>query len=90
MNPKTLSVDHGRELAGDLIRALAPVVGDPEAVNDVMRRWVDVLGARDFGLVCMAAMQTTYTDCLIPTPLDEIPANRLALVTPTTNERKPA
>lgn len=85
-----MRIDHGLELAGDLIRALTPLSGDREAVNAELNHWLTVLDADDLSLVCTAAVRTIFADCLTPTPIDQLPADRLALVPTLTNERKTA
>ena len=69
-----LTVDQARELGDDLIRQLAEHIGDPDALNDVFRHWVGVLDADRFAMVCMVALQSTFTDCLVPIPLADLPA----------------
>ena len=81
-----LTVDQGLELARDLVRTLTPLSGDRAAVNEVLGRWLDVLDAGDLSLVCTAAVQLVFTECLTLTPIDQMPPNQLALVAP--NERK--
>lgn len=81
-----LTVDHGTELAEDLIRALAPLSGDRAAVNATLGHWLDVLEAGNLSLVCTAAVQVIFAECLTPT--DDLPPHQLALVSPT--ERNPA
>lgn len=86
--PPPLTVDQGLELAGDLVRALTPLSGDPAAVKAVLRRWLDVLDAGDLSLVCTAAVQVIFAECLTPTPVDQMPPDRLALVLPQERESK--
>lgn len=88
--PKSLSVSHGLELACDLIRALTPLSGDRDAVNTALNHWLDALDAGDLSLVCIAAVQTIFADCLTPTPLDQLPPERLALIPTLPTERKTA
>ena len=85
-----LSVEHGLELAGDLIRALTPLSGDKDAIDGELNKWVDVLGPRDLALVCIAAVHTVFVDCLTLTPLEQLPADRLALLPTLPTERTPA
>lgn len=83
MTTKPLTVEHGRVLATDLIRTLAPLSGDKDAINAEMGRWVDVLGS-DAPLVALAVVQMTFAECLTLTPASDLPPNRLALVPPNT------
>jgi hypothetical protein len=50
-----LTVEHADELAGDLIRALAEHIGDLEAIDALMLRWADTLGASNLARVSLAA-----------------------------------
>lgn len=77
-----MSVDRARVLAADLIRTLAPLSGDEDAIDAEMRRWVDALDVSHFSMVCMAALQLVFCECLTPTPLRDLPADRLALLPP--------
>lgn len=61
-----------------MLRQLAEHIGDLEALNSVFRRWADVLGPQRLALVSMAALQTTFADCLTMTPLGEVPAGATA------------
>lgn len=65
--------------AGNLLRSLAAVVGDPAAVDQIMRRWLDVNGVPAAGMVALAAVRLTFTQCL--TRVDEVPAGALAFTT---------
>ena len=62
--------------AGNLLRSLAAVVGDPAAVDQIMRRWLDVNGVPAAGMVALAAVRLTFTQCL--TRVDEVPPGALA------------
>jgi hypothetical protein len=84
-----VTIDHARDLAAQLVRALSPLSGDHDAVNAEMSRWLDVLDFRDLSVVCIAAVHLIFTDCLTPTPLHELPPDRLALLAPLP-ERKTA
>ena len=79
---QVLTVDQARELAGDLLRVLTPLVGDREAINTEMSRWLDLLDYRAFSFVCIAAVHATFVDCLTVTPLDQAPAGSLVLIPP--------
>lgn len=61
-----LTVDETYYLADNLLCALTPLAGDPIQVNNLMRRWFDTYGNR-FGAIAMAAVRTTFVDCLHPT-----------------------
>lgn len=74
-------------LAVDLLRELTPLAGDADAVREVMTRWLSTLGGRTLGLVCAKAVHLTFTECLTPTPIEDVPAGRLAF---TAHERTPA
>ncbi len=65
--------------AGNLLRSLAAVVGDPAAVDSIMRKWLDVNGVPAAGMVALAAVRLTFTQCL--TRVDEVPAGALAYTT---------
>ena len=75
------SIEHIETLADDLIRALAQHPGDDDAVRSVLTRWHDTIDTRDLSLVCMAAMRTVFSECLIPHP-DRVPPDGLTLRTP--------
>ncbi len=77
-----MTVERARTLAADLIGQLAENVGDPDAVTATLARWCDVLGPGPFGLVCMAAMQTTFTDWLHGVPAAEFPPGGVTLAAP--------
>lgn len=77
-----LEVDQARSLSADLVRELGAVAGDPDAVDAALLRWLEVLDAENLLRVCAAAVQLTFADCLIPTPLDNVPRDRLALIPP--------
>lgn len=81
-----LDVDRGRELAADMLRELTPHAGDSDQVDAVLTGYLDRLGHNHFSLVCMAAVQMTFTDCLTLTPLDSLPDERLALLPPHRQE----
>jgi len=61
--------------AGALLRSLAAVVGDPAAVDAIMRRWLDVNGVPAAGMVALAAVRLTFVQCL--TRVDEVPVGAL-------------
>ena len=82
---QVLTCDQARALAGDLLRVLTPLVGDREAINTEMSRWLDLLDYRDLSLVCIAAVHTTFVDCLTPTPLDQAPPGALTYTDPEEN-----
>lgn len=75
-------LSHVHALADDLIRALAEHPGDDDAVRGILLRWLDQLGSRDLGLVCMAAVRATFGDCLTPHHPDDLPSGAL-IVDPT-------
>lgn len=77
-----LSIDQARDLADDLIRGLAEHLGDTDALNSVFLRWLDVLDQPRFTQVCMVALQTTFAECLTPTPVGEFPPGGITLTTP--------
>lgn len=74
----TMPIDRARDLADDLIRELSKHPGDDEAVCEVLRHWLDVLGAQSLSIVCMAAMRATFGECLTPHPA-AVPANGLTI-----------
>ncbi len=78
--PQVLTVDQAQELADDLLRTLAPLAGDREAINAEMSRWLDLLDYRAFSLVCIAAVHRTFSECLTMTPFEDIPAGSLMLL----------
>ena len=73
------SVAEAHTHAGNLLRSLAAVVGDPAAVDQIMRRWLDVNGVSRFGFIALAAVRLTFAQCL--TRVDEVPAGALAFTT---------
>jgi hypothetical protein len=75
------SVEVALTLADDLLRVLAQHIGDGEAIAAHMRRWVDHLGPSAFGAVCMAAVLTTFTDCL--TVVAGVPPGASGFTAPT-------
>jgi len=77
------------ELAGDLLRELAPAAGDPEAVRVVLLNWLDRLDARAFATVCMATVFRTFGECLTQTPTDRVPPGSTAYTAPSTKEHEP-
>lgn len=81
-----LSVDQALELARDLLRQLAQNVGDVNALNATFLHWCDVLEPSNFTRVCMAALQTTFTECLTMTPIDDLPPGAHVYVTPAPEE----
>jgi hypothetical protein len=82
----TLTTEEASQLAADLVRELADHAGDPAAVRATMLRWLDDQDVSGLSLVCMAAVQLTFADCLRPVPVDQIPAGSLTLTPP---ERTP-
>lgn len=70
-----------RELADDLIRALSEHPGDDRAVCEVLNAWHEQHDTHTLALVCMAAMRTVFSECLIPHPA-RVPADGLTLATP--------
>jgi len=77
-----LSVGDVRDLGADLVRDLAPHATDPDAVNAVLRDWFAHEDVTRLGLICMAAVQLIFTDCLNPVPASEAPPGALALTAP--------
>lgn len=75
---QVLTSDQARELAADLLRELEPIAGDRAAVRAVLLRWLDVLDVGGLSMVCMAAVFTTFTECMTRTPLDQIPPGAIA------------
>jgi hypothetical protein len=70
-----LSVAQAQQLADDLIRQLAPDAGNQDALAETFMRWVNVLDHdRDFSKVCIVALGAVFADCLIPTPVGDLPA----------------
>jgi len=53
-------------LGDSLLRALAPLAGDAAAIDQFMRRWLDEHGVPAAGMVALAAIRTTFADCLYP------------------------
>lgn len=78
MPANRLSHHQATELAGDLLRELALLIGDEAAISQAMRRWHNVLGASRFGVVCMASVRITFRDCLISTPISDAPTGAVA------------
>jgi len=60
-------------LGADLIRTLAPHVGDPDEVDAALLAWLDQHDVPDLGLVHLAALRQVFADCLTPAPTDEAP-----------------
>lgn len=73
-------------LAADLLRELAPHVGDNEEVSAVLRRWLAALGSRRFAFICTAALRHTFTDCLSVVPAADVPPGANTFNAPTTKE----
>jgi hypothetical protein len=71
---RALTVDQATVLAGDLIRALAENIGDLEAIDALMLRWANTLGASNLARVSLAAAQTLFADCLTYRTPDAWPA----------------
>jgi hypothetical protein len=82
MSDKPLTVDQARELGLDLLRELSPHVGDLDAVNSTLSHWAEVLDYPRFEFVCMAALQSTFTDCLSLVPRTEVPAGGITYLDP--------
>jgi hypothetical protein len=78
----TLTVDQAHELAGDLMRQLTPMAGDPDKVRAHLMHWLDTLSAPDFDAVCIATVWRTFSECLTPTPLDAAQVSRLPALIP--------
>lgn len=76
--PHRLTPHQASELAGDLLRELSDHIGDDDAIRAVMKRWHYVLGAKRFGVVCMASVRITFGDCLTETPIADVPPGALA------------
>lgn len=64
MPEPTLTVERARELADELLRQLEECVGDRAAVDATLLRWLDTLGTPRLPLVCMAALQAAFADCM--------------------------
>ena len=64
--PPVTTVGEVYDLAGGLLRALAPVAGDGAAIDAYMRKWLDVTGVPAAGMVALAAIRTVFVDCLYP------------------------
>lgn len=64
--PAPLTTSETHALASDLLQLLAPRIGDQRAIDHAMLRWLDNLGARNLGLVTIAAVRRTFVDCLQP------------------------
>lgn len=79
--------DEAVDLAVDLLNELTGHIGDADAIDAALLRWVADHGAATFGFICAAAVQTVFTECLTLTPIEDVPAGRLAF---TTAERTPA
>jgi hypothetical protein len=75
-----LPVDEAVTLAADLLNVLAARIGDPDAVDALLRHWTTTLGARRLGQVSVAAVRTTFVDCL--TRVSELPPNGTAFTAP--------
>lgn len=71
--PPPLTIEAANVLADDLIRQLADHIGDPDAISDTLLRWADTLGPERLALVCMAALQTTFRDCITEVPIADVP-----------------
>ena len=74
-----ITTTEARNLAADLIRELAQHAGDPDAVRAALLRWLDTEGTGRLSLICMAAVQTTFADCLTRVPTDQVPPGALTL-----------
>ncbi|HXH78176.1 hypothetical protein [Nocardioides sp.] len=72
-----LTYDSARDLAGDLLRTLVQHYGDDEEVATVLMHWLEVLGMDGLSLVCVAAVQRTFAECLSPPPADGPPPGAL-------------
>lgn len=83
---RTLSIDDALELADDLIRELTKHIGDTDQLEAVFSRWLDVLDVPRFNLVCLAALRTTFLECLRVVPAGEWPADGVTLTVPTGDE----
>lgn len=77
MTPET-AVD----LAGDLLRELAPLHGNADAVDTVCRRWLKMLGPRQFGIVCAATVRLTLVHCLHEVPRPQVPPGAVEFSAP--------
>lgn len=75
-------LEHIEGLADELLRALTPHAGDPDAVRRVLLAWTDTLDPTDLGLVCIRAVWRTFADCLTVVPVDQAPPGALALIPP--------
>lgn len=84
----TLDIDQALELGNDLLCQLAPHAGDLDQLNEVFSRWVDVLGPQGLVRVCAAALRTAFAECLIPTPIDDLPDGAHVYRNPDTKEHE--
>jgi len=81
MPPPMMTVTEANDLAADLIAELTEHAGDRRAVGACLLRWSDREDFRGLSLVCMAAVQQVFADCL--TRVDDVPPGAVALTTPT-------
>lgn len=77
-----LTTTQARDLAADLIRDLTPHAGDVDAVREVLFGWLETEDVARLSLICMAAVQTTFADCL--TRVAQVPPGALSLDPPPT------
>jgi hypothetical protein len=80
-----MTTDQAHALAGDLLRELTPHAGDPEAVDQVMRRWLATEDVRRLSLVSIAAVRLIFADCLTRTPSADVPPGALTYTNPEEN-----
>ncbi len=80
--PATVTTGQALELAGELLRELEPVAGDPEAVRDILLRWLDRLDVGGFSAVAMTTVWRTFSECLTQTPSDQVPPGATAFHQP--------
>ncbi len=77
---RLITIAEADDLAPDLLRSLVDRIADPEAIETELQRWIDVLGVASMAIVLLAAVRLTFEECLTLTPLDAVPAARLALL----------
>ena len=80
--PPMMTVTEANDLAADLIAELTEHAGDPGVVGACLLRRSEREDFRRLSLVCMAAVQQVFADCLTRVPVAQVPPGALTLTQP--------
>lgn len=77
-----LTPEEADVLGTDLVIALSPHIGNGQRIDRALARWLEVLGPIPFAQVCLAALTTTFGECLTMTDPSDWPPHGVALYPP--------